>query len=58
MLAIPLAEARRAQGKALGAARFLDTAFNDEAIAAVLVQDGITTSAIEGERLEFVKWMD
>lgn len=47
-----LARARLAQGKALGATRLLDAGLTLEASAAVLVEDGITTSAIEGERLD------
>ena len=45
-----LAQARLAQGKALGAARLLDSSLNLEAVASILVEDGLTTSAIEGER--------
>jgi Fic family protein len=44
--------ARLAQGKVLGAARLLDPTLTLEAAASVLVEDGITTSAIEGERLD------
>lgn len=47
-----LARARLAQGKALGAARLLDSSLSLEAVAAILVEDGLTTSAIEGERLD------
>lgn len=47
-----LARARLAQGKALGATRLLDAGLTLEAVAAILVEDGITTSAIEGERLD------
>jgi len=47
-----LAQARLAQGKVLGAAQLLDPALGEEAAAAVLVEDGVTTSAIEGERIE------
>jgi Fic family protein len=47
-----LARARLAQGKVLGAARMLDPGLTLEAVAAVLVEDGVTTSAIEGERLD------
>lgn len=47
-----LARARLAQGKVLGAARLLDSSLTLEAVAAVLVEDGLTTSAIEGERLD------
>jgi len=51
-LAPLLARARLAQGKVLGAARLLDSELTLEAIGAVLVEDGVTTSAIEGERLD------
>jgi Fic family protein len=44
--------ARLAQGKVLGAARMLDANLTREAVAAILVEDGLTTSAIEGERLD------
>jgi Fic family protein len=47
-----LAQARLAQGKVLGAARLLDPTLGQEAVADVLVQDGLTTSAIEGEQLD------
>lgn len=50
-LAPALAAARLAQGKALGAARLLDPDLTLEAVAAILTEDGLTTSAIEGERL-------
>lgn len=46
-----LGQARLAQGKALGATRLLDPTLSVEAIAAILVEDGVTTSAIEGEQL-------
>lgn len=45
-------KARLAQGKVLGAARMLDDGLSLEAVAAILVEDGLTTSAIEGERLD------
>jgi Fic family protein len=51
-LAPRLARARLAQGKALGATRLLDAGLTLEAAAAILVEDGLTTSAIEGERLD------
>lgn len=51
-LAPLLARARLAQGKVLGAGRLLDANLTLEAVAAILVEDGLTTSAIEGERLE------
>lgn len=47
-----LAQARLAQGKVLGTAQLLDPALGTEAAADVLVQDGVSTSAIEGERLD------
>jgi Fic family protein len=50
-LARNLASARLAQGKVLGALRVFDPTLTLEATAAVLVEDGVTTSAIEGERL-------
>ncbi len=51
-LAAGLSRARLSQGKALGAARLLDPDLTREALAAILVEDGLTTSAIEGERLD------
>lgn len=51
-LAPMLARARLAQGKVLGATRLLDANLTLEAVAAILVEDGVTTSAIEGERLD------
>lgn len=51
-LAPVLAKARLAQGKVLGAAQLLDKNLSLEAVAAILVEDGLTTSAIEGERLD------
>src|SRR3990172_935711 len=51
-LAPLLARARLAQGKVLGAVRLLDASLTLEAMAAILVEDGVTTSAIEGERLD------
>lgn len=47
-----LARARLAQGKVLGMVRMLDPNLTLEAVAAILVEDGITTSAIEGEKLD------
>jgi hypothetical protein len=47
-----LAQARLAQGKVLGAARLLDSNLSLEAVASILVEDGLTTSAIEGEQLD------
>ena len=46
-----LAQARLAQGKLQGAAQILNADLSSEALASILIQDGITTSAIEGERL-------
>jgi Fic family protein len=51
-LASLLARARLAQGKVIGAARLLDANLTLEAVAAILVEDSLTTSAIEGERLD------
>ena len=51
-LALVLARARLAQGKALGVARLLDDTLTVEAVAAILVEDGVTTCAIEGEKLD------
>ena len=51
-LAPVLARARLAQGKVLGAMRSLDPNLTLEAVAAIIVEDGVTTSAIEGERLD------
>ena len=50
-LANPLARARLRQGELLGAARLLDSALSREAQAQILIQDGINTSAIEGEQI-------
>lgn len=50
-LAAPLAKARAAQGRLLGMADMLNPALGDEALASVLIQDGVSTSAIEGETL-------
>ena len=52
LLAPTLGRARLAQGKVLGSARLLDADLTREAVAAILVEDGLTTSAIEGERLD------
>ena len=46
-----LGRARLAQGKVLGAARLLDAGLTLEAVSAILAEDGVTTSAIEGEQL-------
>jgi Fic family protein len=50
-LANPLARARLRQGELLGAARLLDAGLSREAQAQILIQDGINTSAIEGEQI-------
>src|ERR1700694_1881488 len=50
-LATPLARARLRQGELLGAARLLDAGLSREAQAQILIQDGINTSAIEGEQI-------
>ena len=46
-----LATARLRQGELLGAARLLDPGLSREAQAQILIQDGINTSAIEGEQI-------
>lgn len=46
----PRARACQAHGKVLGAARLLNADLTLEAVAAILVEEGLTTSAIEGER--------
>ncbi len=51
-IASPLGQARLAQGRVLGAVGILDPALTNEAVAAVLVGEGLATSAIEGERLD------
>lgn len=51
-LAPLLAAARLAQGKVLGAASLLDSQLSLEATAAILVEDGLATSAVEGEVLD------
>ena len=51
-LGAPLARARLAQGKVVGAARLLDPTLSEEALATILVEEGLTTSAIEGEELD------
>jgi len=50
-LAAPLARARLRQGELLGGARLLDAGLSREAQAQLLIQDGINTSAIEGEQI-------
>lgn len=47
-----LAQARLAQGRLMGVMRLLDADLTREALAAILVEDGVTTSAIEGETLD------
>ncbi len=47
-----LSRARLAQGKVLGMGRMLEATLSTEAVAAILVQEGLTTSAIEGEQLD------
>ncbi len=51
VIGTPLAQSRLALGKVLGAAGLLDVTLSREAVAAILVEDGLTTSAIEGEQL-------
>ena len=51
-LAGPLAAARRAQGEVAGMARLLNTDLDLQAQLQVLTQEGVATSAIEGERFE------
>ena len=52
VLAQALACARLAQGKVLGVTRLLDAKLSLEAVATILAENGVTTSAIEGERLD------
>lgn len=47
-----LSAARIAQGKVLGTMLLLDGDLGSDAVAAILVEDGMTTSAIEGEALD------
>lgn len=51
-LAHGLSRARLVQGKVLGSLRMLDADLTSEAAATILVEDGLTTSAIEGDRLD------
>lgn len=51
-LSSALARARLAQGKAIGASCVLAEELTQEAMATILVEEGVTTSAIEGEPLE------
>ncbi|MFT3734808.1 MAG: Fic family protein [Rhodocyclaceae bacterium] len=50
-IAPALAAARQAQGRVQGMARLLEGNLSAEAVASILIEDGLTTSAIEGERL-------
>lgn len=50
-LLVPLSQARSRQGQLLGAARLLDPGLSLEAQAQILIEDGINTSAIEGETI-------
>jgi len=47
-----LSRARLAQGRILGAVDLLDLALTLDADVSILVEDGVQTSAIEGERLD------
>lgn len=47
-----LAQARKAQGEALGRAKLLTPSLDASAQAEFLVQEGLNTSAIEGEKLD------
>lgn len=47
-----LARARLAQGKVLGVLRLLDPELSFDAASRMLVEDSLTTSAIEGEKLD------
>jgi Fic family protein len=51
-LAQVLGRARQAQGKVLGATRMLEERSAAQALSTVLVEEGVATSAIEGEVLE------
>ncbi len=51
-LAPRLAAARRAQGQTLGAARLLDADLDTRAQLEVLVDEGLATSALEGESVD------
>ncbi len=51
-LSATLAPARKAQGAAFGRAKLLTESLDASAQAAFLVQEGLNTSAIEGERLD------
>jgi Fic family protein len=52
VLSPALSRARLAQGKVLGMGWMLEATLTMEAVAAILVQEGLTTSAIEGEQLD------
>lgn len=47
-----LSRARLAQGEVLGAARLLASSLTLGAVATILVENGLTLSAIKGERLD------
>lgn len=51
-LSAALASARFAQGKVIGMARLLGADLSLEALSTILIEDGLTTSAIEGEHLD------
>ncbi len=51
-LAVPLADARRAQGEVTGMARLLNANLDLQAQLQVLSQEGVATSAIEGEKFD------
>jgi Fic family protein len=52
VLASVLARARLAQGKVLDVTQLLDAKLSLEAVATILAENGVTTSTIEGERLD------
>jgi Fic family protein len=51
-ISAPLGRARRAQGEILGASRLLDDESNLATQLEVFTREGLTTSAIEGEKLD------
>ncbi|MDB5815742.1 MAG: hypothetical protein JWN23_2859 [Rhodocyclales bacterium] len=51
-IAPALTAARHAQGRVLGMAGLLDGTLTNEAVASILIEDSLTTSAIEGEKLQ------
>ncbi len=51
VLSTPLSRARRAQGELAGVARLLDSKLDLSAQLEILTLEGLTTSAIEGEKL-------